>query len=491
MLSNIALGKESNNKPKYLCLENQMEAYSLIDKSEKILLHTDVDMDGFWSAYIMIEWLVAINKKPFSLLLNQGKKHGAEGIDAEKIGGADLLLILDSSTNQLEQIVKDTNTNVLIIDHHTINEGSKLRVEYNGKVGIVINNMAINDPDFSAGLLVYEFIRAKSLYDETLIENKLLYQNAAFSLMTDCIKMDNKRNLWYAEKSFGGTEIENTLHKLVNITSTYDRRLNKSAILYDIAPVFNKAIRAYHGDEALMCVLKQPESIYELYKYSKIQEHFVDLALRMEIDTSKKYIIADLGSLGIPDTYCGVIASKLVDKYNKSCICLVGNKGSFRGYIQEDNCRYLDLIREARCCIIADGHQKAFGISGELCEIEKAMEYAVSREPEAIPKIAISLGNTGVTGWLCNANTMEEWNQLKRSGALVQLARANGLVSVAEQEYIAVHRNDVKCIGNYEKYSRYEAWGIEFISMEPLNNTGYIKIYAENNGREIKFFARK
>ena len=47
MLSNIALGKESNNKPKYLCLENQMEAYSLIDKSEKILLHTDVDMDGF------------------------------------------------------------------------------------------------------------------------------------------------------------------------------------------------------------------------------------------------------------------------------------------------------------------------------------------------------------------------------------------------------------------------------------------------------------
>ena len=119
------------------------------------------------------------------------------------------------------------------------------------------------------------------------------------------------------------------------------------------------------------------------------------------------------------------------------------------------------------------------------------MEYVCGREPEASISVAIALGNLSIQGWLCNAKNEEEWVQCKKQGHLVNLARANGLVSVNEQEYIAVPYKDVVCIGKYEKYSKYRSWGIEFISMEPLENGEYIKIYAEDNGREIKFFARK
>lgn len=491
MLSNMALGREEVHKPKYIQIENQNEAYSLIDNANKIIIHTDVDMDGFWSGYIMIKWLTSINKKPIGIILNNGKKHGADGISKERVGEADLLIVLDSSTNNLRQIIEDTGINVLIIDHHEINSGVELRVENSGRVGLVVNNMTIGDPNFSAGLLVYEFIRAKSLYDEKLIENMTLYQNATFSLVTDCIKMDNERNLWYAENTFRSNEVESTLEKLLSAASRYDKTMNKSVILYNIAPIFNKAIRAYRGDIALMYLLKQPEWVGELLQYGEIQDYFVKLAIEHEFSCDNGYVLADLGSLGIPDTYCGVIASKLVEKYNKSCVCLVNNKGSFRGLIQDDDCRYLDIIRESGCDIKADGHQTAFGISGSLLEINKALSFMVEREPEAIPRIAISLGNTGVTGWMCNAQSNEEWMQQKRKGVLVELARANGLVSVSEQEYIAVPRKDIKCLGNYEKYSKYESWGMEFISMEPLDNSYYIKIYAEDNGREIKFFARK
>jgi hypothetical protein len=195
--------------------------------------------------------------------------------------------------------------------------------------------------------------------------------------------------------------------------------------------------------------------------------------------------------LGIPDTYCGVIASKLVEEHQKSVICLVGNKGSFRGYSQDDSARYLEWFKETNCNINVKGHQRAFGIEGTLEEIDRAFSIVVQREKEAAPKVAIALGNVGLTGWLGNAKNEEEWVQLKRKGALVNLARANGIVSVQEQEYIVVPRSDVKCIGSFEKYSRYESWGMEFISMKLLENSGYVKIYAEDNGMEIKFFARK
>ena len=492
MLSKESMGLVALPKPKYLMIENQKEAYSMIDNANNILIHTDVDLDGFWSGYIMMKWLIAKNKKPKGILLNQGKKHGAVGISSKEVSGIDLLIILDSSCNELEQIVKDTGINVLVIDHHEIRKDRKLRVD-NGEnsKGVLINNMMNGDADYSAGLLVYEFIRAKSLYDEKLVENMLLYQNATFSLITDCIRMDNPRNLWYAEKTFRTDEIEATLDKLLKGINAFEKTMSKSVILYNIAPIFNKAIRAYKGSEALMYLYKKPEAIMEIYKYKDLQDYFIKKALENDFDTGKKYIVADIGSLGIPDTYCGVTASKLVEKYNRSCICLVKNKGSFRGYIQDKSCKYLDLIREAGYNIEADGHQGAFGITGTYVDISNAMEYVCDREPEASTSVAIALGNLSIQGWLCNAKSEEEWIQCKRQGHLVNLARANGLVSVNEQEYIAVPYRDIICTGKYEKYSKYRSWGMEFISMEPLEEAEYIKIYAEDNGREIKFFARK
>lgn len=480
MFSNTAIGIEVPNKPKYISIENMNEAYELIDKAKSIKIHTDVDMDGFMSSYIMMKWLIAINKKPSEILLNNGKKHGALGITNERLGKADLLIILDSSTNELEQLCKDVSCNIIIIDHHRIEPTSKL--SYHNR-GYVINNMTTDEPDMSAGLLVYEFIRAKSMYDERLIENMNLYQCACVSLVTDSILLDNDRNQWYTNNTFNNNEIENTLYKLMSSISKYDRTINKSFILYKLAPLFNKAIRAYRGSEALGYMIKQPDKAYGLEIYSGLQDEYIERALNAyNGSNNKNYILMDLSELGIPQTYCGVIASKLVNTFDKSAICCVKNgdiyEGSFRGLaIGYD---YFDRMN-VQHGVKAAGHNTAFGVEGSIVDIEEGLKKVTKDEPNRQYEIEIYLDDN---------ITLDMWNKLKREGLLLKLARANSMVSVQEQKYIQVNRKDVHLVRSEEKYKVYEAWDMEFISMEDLGNRDKVLIYAEDSNNEIKFFAR-
>lgn len=502
MLSDVAKGKCRAVQAPYIFLNNQGEAYEMISQAKVIKIHTDVDLDGFMSFLLIKKWLEQIKKKPSEVYLNDGKVHGALDIDFSLLGDADLLIILDSSTNDLEEIISSikwvgSECKVLILDHHEIKENSVLRVDENGEpVGLVVNNMTSGDSRFSCGSLVYEFIRAHSMNSELIAKNMKLYQLACVSLFTDSIQMDNQRNLWYAENTLYGNQLESTLSNIVESLNIYGRRLDKSSILFKIAPVFNKAIRANYGRFALMSLLASTDDLLKLKFCEELQNKYVELALNTYEFNGQNCIYYNLTDLGIPDTYCGVIASKLSSAYERSAICAVYTdreqhlvKGSFRGFA--NNYEYYKLACEQELAEVA-GHDKAFGVQGKESSVHLMLSNIVDNEPEIIHRVAYYLmGATGKYDGI-HVKSEEEWNWHKRNGALTELARANSVVSVSEQEYIRIPMRFVSFVGVNEKGTMwtYETLGMEIASFEELEFMGEINIYPEEVRNGIKFYVR-
>lgn len=503
MLSETAKGKREATKQPYVFLLNQDKAYEMINKAKKIGIHTDVDLDGFMSFMIIKKWLQNSKKKLDKVYLNKGKEHGALGMDFMQVREIDLLIVLDSSTNELPEIIdkvqgQNSECRVLIIDHHEIKKGAILEVasENSETLGVVVNNMTENDKNFSCGSLVYEFIRAHSLSSEMTAENLKLYQLACISLFTDSIEMDNPRNLWYAYKTFYTNEVESTVADLIKSFNIYGGKVNKSAILFKIAPLFNKAIRANYSMYALQSLLVNTDELLNLEFCAEIQKEYIEKAISAYQFNGEKCIYFNLTDLGIPDTYCGVIASKLSSLYNRSVICTVYTdrehylvKGSFRGLI--NGYPYYRKAVEEGLAEVA-GHDKAFGTNGKEDMVHLMLNNITKEEPNRVDRIAYYLlGTTGEFDGI-HVNSEAEWNTLKRNGALVELARANSVVSVGEQEFIRVPRASMKYIGVNEKKTMwtYEVLDMEVACFEELGMCSEVNIYPEEVHNGIKFYIR-
>ena len=182
--------------------------------------------------------------------------------------------------NEIERI-KKFNCDVIVIDHH--NMGHQ---EFNGLCNdgvhrfAIVNNTIDNlscefdrtwlyshcnnaialtipefkaDVDMSCGVLLYELLRVYQIAFKTpniLFENKLA-QWAAITLFTDAIDLRNTRNQWYVSQLIDDPSCERVLKVILNIINPYKTRPSKTAVNYSLAPLFNKAIRANAGLEAL------------------------------------------------------------------------------------------------------------------------------------------------------------------------------------------------------------------------------------------------
>ena len=178
-------------------------AFDLLDmvlrkgRLSQVAIHSDVDVDGIGSGYIMNKFLKHYGIKPI-LMINKDKKHGITEKYVETVNGMklDLLIVLDSSSGK-QDILSKFNCPVLVIDHH--NPTGELRKEN----FTIINSVENYKETMSCGLVVYEFLRAYLAYRgeaEWIYEDKL-YQWAVVTLFTDVITLDTKRNQFYLDRS--------------------------------------------------------------------------------------------------------------------------------------------------------------------------------------------------------------------------------------------------------------------------------------------------
>lgn len=511
------IGNEVAYKPKLCNFNNISDALNMLHRhmnnKNSIAVHTDVDVDGIGSAYIiyqLLKWTGAINTTGF--LINKEKVHGISQKHADyfKTHKVDLLIVLDSSCNELE-VIKDMNCDVLVIDHHEM-----LHTETKGKTlggqFIIVNNMIDNfdtesmknafnveleqykaEPEMSCGLLIYEILRLyQTIFDdERVLEDTYLYQWAVVTLFTDVIPLANKRNQYYVSKMFNSSNRETCLDILATTISKFQNNIDKTFINYSLAPRINKAIRAGASSRALDIVLSQPHKITELGSYNDTQDIMINKALlAINVDDSKSYIIGDISGLEINSSYCGVIAAKLCDKYRKNVVMCLRNKdglmvGSFRGRYKGPD--YRKHFEDTCKGIYAQGHAGAFGFKATMEQLELIMSTIDTIEPKGgADKFYITAGD--IPESLRGTYHIDDMNQFKRERGLLNLAIANSRLSSDEGINIMVKNTydiEVEWRG---KLGTCNVLGLACKTFEQLT-TEWLSIYVEYSG-EVKIYIK-
>ena len=509
--SGVVTGDEKPEKPGFVCFNNLVGFLELLHhhicNRSNIIVHCDVDVDGIGCGYELKRFLEQLTPTPQSYVINKDKEHGImeRHVDVINRYGVDLLIIVDSSSNEIE-IAKKLNCDVIIIDHHEILHNETYGYTNDGKHKfIIVNNMikgsdpsVVNEwirkvnpetivkfsdyePDsrMSCGLVIYELLR---IYCEAyrhyhMVENLMLYQWAGVTLLTDAIPLLTERNQWYMENTVHSNVVEQTLQTMLTSLSRYNLRLTKSNISYSLAPTINKAIRAGASSEALRVVLNSPSSIANLLKYRENQDHAIAVGTTdvIEMDT---FVEKDLSNTDISPNYCGVIASKLCDEYKKNAIVFVETdgvcQGSFRGRISGTD--YRKQVEGFVDGNYAQGHKQAFGFKVKRDDLMPTMESLNSIEKEVSTRRYLTAGNLPESE--LGVYHISDFEAFKKAGGIIRLGIGNSKVSSDEQIMISVPSSLASLVSNEGKLFIYDVLGLRckaFSEIEP----GIINLYIE------------
>lgn len=364
-------------------------------KNSKLLIHTDVDLDGIGSCKILTEWLR--QQHHFfntEFYINQERVHGInqQYVDffnevAAHLGHENaLVIILDSSSNETE-LLKQIQCDVIVIDHHKMQTAETYGVHPNATEWVTLNyisdsNLAISE-SLSAGMETFEFLRwvdeGNGAYAETPMADNGVYQWAVATLFSDNMDNDKLRNIYWINKSSTSTYKEPSLNTMLQRLGRNDLFLSKSNIGYTLAPAFNRAIRAGASGEALWYALNDPNNIGNLIRFKAYQDQ---CTANFEVGAYEfdRYTIKDLTNTGISGNYAGLIATKLLDKYSKTSVVYHREGdlliGSFRG--KSDEIDYCKLLGELG--FYAQGHPQAFGFKVPAKYMQAVMDRLVSHE---------------------------------------------------------------------------------------------------------------
>lgn len=518
--SKVVTGEETAQKPNILNFFNAAPALDLLHRhlsaGSKIAVHCDVDMDGLGSGYIVKRFISSLTPTNQIYFINKEKEHGIQPKHCEyfKNNPIDLLIILDSSSNEIET-VKKFNCDVIIVDHHEVTQSSTWGYTDDGHLFILVNNTLDNfdtsvlsnwiklnnqntvekiepynaDNRMSCGLVVYELLR---LYQEAystgpILENMMLYQWVGVTLLTDAIPLLSDRNQWYMEKTVHSNYTEQTLMTIAKALNPYAIGLSKSLISYTIAPTFNRAIRAGATSDVLNIIMDYPQLAGNLQKYREMQDWAISEGIK-NISEYDSFVLKDLTNTGIMPSYTGVIAGKLCDEYNKNAIVFtVTNgiaKGSFRGRIQSTDYRkQFDEFSESSK---AQGHKVAFGFEAKVDELLDVMKSLESIEETIDTRKYLTAGS--LPDNLKGKYHIDDIDKFKKCGGIMMLGIGNSKVSSDEQIMISVMSTEASLIEIRGKLYMYNILGLNckaFKEIEP----GMINIYVEQS-KTLEFFVK-
>ena len=529
-------GQNECEKPGYLVFKNTAYALDLlkhhVDNNSKICLHTDVDVDGIGTTYIMKRALENMGNNKFVVLINKDKVHGIQKKHADYFNNnpIDLMLVTDSSCNEIE-VIKQFTCDVLVIDHHDLshndlvgycNDGVHRYVIVNNTIdndnyeedikwlksknSTAFNNLEkyIGDSDMSCGLVVYEMLRlyCECFNNPKLLENLMLFQWVGVTLLTDVVNTINRRNQWYLDKTVFGMNMESSLKSMMHNLTSFKASLDKSYIQYTFAPTINKAIRAGQSQHALETVINKPYDIASLKGYGELQKQAVDKAITVEtIDYSTETrtvlqrmfntptIMLDISKLGISPNYSGVIASRLSGDNNKNAAVFTITdkglcKGSFRG--KHKNVNYRKYFADYSNDIYAQGHPGAFGFELTKEQLECIMNTIHTIEPVGMERPWLTLGNMNTDEY--GVYHIDSLDDFKRQGYIWKIAVGNSKVTSKDEIVIRVKASDVVLKSTKGKIFIYDVLGLECKAFKPLSGE-YFDIYIEYTN-EINMYIR-
>ena len=385
------------------CLERAMKA------KERMLIIVDPDCDGFTSAAFFINYLYEMNpsyvEECVEYRFHEGKQHGlVDMIDYILEHNFKIVIVPDGGSNDYEQhkILKEHNIDCIVLDHH---EAERLSED-----AIVINNQlaTYRNKSFSGVGIVWQFCRYLDSWYQTDYANKFI-DLVALGNIGDMMDLRSPETRYVVSKGLEPNNIQNpfiygmwqkNMFKLTDEPTAWgytfyivpminacnrsgsfeDKQIMFQAMLTHRANVEVPSTKRGHkiGEMETICTqsLRIATNV-KRHQDNAVNESMEKLMKKIEEENllQHKVLLLLLPQGYMSPNTAGLVANKLMAKYQRPCCVLMQNElgfsGSGRGCEIIGINKFKDICENTQCCNYTIGHQGAFGISLPLDKIEE------------------------------------------------------------------------------------------------------------------------
>jgi single-stranded-DNA-specific exonuclease len=378
----------------------------------KIVIIVDQDADGFTSAAMLYQFLKYLDNgdDKIEFLVHEFKAHGLTDPIMEKIWHIEptLVIVPDAGSNDVAQIelLENNNIRVLVLDHHVVTEWTDK--------GIIVNNQLCentNDRFVGAGV-VYKFIQ---LIDEEYgldVVDRFL-DLFAVGQIGDASDISNNEIRYLVKKG-----LENITNGFLSVAigekNGLGIKLAPKDLSFGVIPIINavtrvgtleeretlfKAMAHIDTDQVFTTVKKKKNKAtgkFENVTFDfNIFQHAYDVATKCKSrqDSAVKKMVEQIDSTLVDDAgviiafsggsenpgISGLMANKLVSKYDKPALLLNEKEGSYfgsgRGH-EKTIADFREWCEKSGFVVFAQGHDNAFGIEISKDKIEQFKEYS-------------------------------------------------------------------------------------------------------------------
>lgn len=431
------LDKDSGNfySPNMLCDMDKAVARikEAIEKKEHVTVYGDYDVDGITSTALLVSYLRNCGVNADSYIPDrQNEGYGINKAAVKKIcdNGATLLISVDTGITAFEETeyAKELGCDVIITDHHECKE-------YLPSAVAVINPKRLDSKypfkDLAGVGVAFKLICAASDKSEKELLDKYA-DIVALGTIADVVALKDENRIIAARGIEKLSQNPNTGLAAVIATLGLRKKWNNCAVVsYSIAPRLNAAGRMSNAMIAVDLLLTEdPIEAQELAirldeenKNRQNEEKIIfDEAVEMinNIDISDKKVLV-LAKRNWHHGIIGVVASRICEKYNKTCILIsIDDEWCKSSGRSVDGINLFDAL--SNCADILEkfgGHAYAAGFSIKeefIPELDRRLnEFARERgTSEKLPQLLI---DSKITVDDINAATIRKTEALAPYGA--------------------------------------------------------------------------
>lgn len=388
-----------------------------IKNNSNIHILDDVDNDGLTSGTAIDHYILNVNPNiKITHSMNSNKIHGIIVKNLEEYE-FDLLIIPDAGSSDVEQckeLVETKNVDILILDHHTIEEDNPYAIVINCQDGQYPNST------LSGAGVVYKFIKEyDKKYGFNYAENDL--DLVAMGIIGDSMDLRNYETRYLAMKGLK-TINNNFMKQFLTKNKKEEDEINFEFVGWKIAPFINAVTRigseeerkdlinAFLGKEEfreyqprrkkktdpkpdVITQTLQESMVRESTNIKSRQDKLVTKSMEELIKiiesnklTENKVIIVDATDV-LEKSFSGLVANKLASIYKRPIILLKQIKkekeinkeeiiygGSFRSYHLFPILSFLEVLKQLDTFIMLGGHDNAGGFKINKSKIQETLD---------------------------------------------------------------------------------------------------------------------
>ena len=380
-----------------------MRTMQALERSEKIMVHGDYDVDGVTSAALMVRVLRLLGADVSWYLPHrqrEGYDIGRPAVETAKERGVRLIITTDCGTSAVGAVeyARSIGIDVIVTDHHEV--GPDLAPAF-----ALINPRKPGCPypfkDLAGVGVAFKFAEAlvREYGYDTAAFRRRFCDLAAIGTVADVVPLlDENRTL----VKFGMEELlrsgKKGLQALLRVSGLSGRSITSQALAFAIAPRLNAAGRMDDASIALDLLLttddqeavRLAETLEAHNKerqaeQERITKEALDQVTSQRMDEKAKVLV--LSSKGWHPGIVGIVASKITDKYNRPAILVALDENGEAGIGSARSTPAFDLLEALMQCrhllVHCGGHARAAGLSITTDKLQQ-FDAAINRIAEGI-----------------------------------------------------------------------------------------------------------